>query len=285
MPYLMEISFDNDHRFARKTYLFEYRGYQFKLHQENPRRWADSLLTILEDGTDQRCEDAFQVASEFLSALAWSIRSRIAVWECGGRSWQDIWKLSKAQPSAKTFPRIPFHGNVSGSKLVWIPKITSEEQRIALALFREANASNNDYLSFLFFWQIFDIGSTNAEGIIEKIRRRKPREVVMIQREVDKLPLRNHSNKLGKYLREEGRDAIAHIKRKPNKKKLELDNIAARAELSTAVRVVKTYAAYYIENNLGLQDRLWLKRKGRNGFPIFNHENATLSGNWQLAYK
>ena len=242
MPYLMEICFDNDRRLRRKHYLFEYRGIRFKLFQDRPRKWADHLLTILPEYDMVAREQAFAVASEFLSALSWENRARIAVWECGGGSWHKEWPLSKAMPRTYTFPKIPFGGNIVGYDIAVIPKVETVEQRIALTLFRETGASNNDYLSFLFYWQVMETGGSNAEGFVNKTYRRQPRQLGLASRDISRSPLRGRP--LGEYLRDECRDAIAHIRRKPGKRKLELDRTEERYRVSTSTRVAKAFAEY-----------------------------------------
>jgi hypothetical protein len=47
MAFLMNIAFDNTVRLQRRTYLFEYKGFRFKLVQDDPRRYHDHMLTIL----------------------------------------------------------------------------------------------------------------------------------------------------------------------------------------------------------------------------------------------
>jgi len=219
MPYMMNICFDNDHRLRRKSYLFEYKGHQFKLIQSNPRKWADALLTILPADDDTSREKAFSVASEFLSAVCWQNNARTAIAGGGGRGWQPDWKLSKAKPAIFMFPKIPFGGNIIGYDISVMPLVETDEQKIALTLYREASASNNNYLSFLFYWQILETGGSNAEGFVNKTFRRNPRELRLGRESLDpRLDLRGRS--LGAYLRDECRDAIAHIRRKPGKKRM-----------------------------------------------------------------
>jgi len=267
MPYLMQICFDNSRRLRRKNYLFEYQGIRFKLVQDNPRKWADHLLTVLPDSDAATRERAFAAASEFLSALSWENGARIMVWECGGIGWPRGWRVSRAKPTIFDFPRIPYGGNVFGYDVAIIPKVETNEQRIALTLFREAGASNNDYLSFLFYWQILETGGTNAEGFVDKTYRKRPQKLRLNQRDVNNLPLRGRS--LGRYLSDDCRHAIAHVRRKPGKKKLELDRTEERRRLSMSVYVVRAFAEYYISHTLALQRRLHLVRKTKRSFPIF----------------
>lgn len=251
----------------RRHYLFEYRGVRFKLIQQNPRKWADHLLTIIPDWDQGTREQAFSVASEFLSALSWENRARIAIWEGGGRGWPDDSPLSRAVPCVFTFPRIPFGGNVIGYNVARIPKIETESQRVALTLFREAAASNNDYLSFLFYWQTLETNRANPESIIERAYRKHRNRLHITKSDLASLPVNGRS--LSRYLRDDCRDAIAHIIRKPGKKKLELDRAEERARLAISTRVMKVFAEYYIQHVLNLQEHLYLVRKSPRAFPIF----------------
>lgn len=245
----------------------EYKGIRFKLVQKNPQKWADCLLTVLPDREVASRERAFATASEFLSALSWGNSARIMVWECGGRGWGNELSLSRAKPEISTFPRIPYGGLTVGHDIATIPKVETEEQRIALTLFREAGASNNDYLSFLFYWQILETGGTEPQRFVNRTYRKKLRELRLNQRDVNSLPLDGRS--LGAYLRDDCRDAIAHIRRKPGKKKLELDRTEERTRITISVRVVRAFAKYYISHFLNLQKRLYLVRKTKRGFPIY----------------
>ena len=265
----MHICFDNSRRLRRKNYLLEYQGIRFKLVQNNPRKWADLLLTVLPDREVASRERAFAAASEFLSALSWENEARIMLWEYGGRGWKNKLPLGRARPVMFDFPRIPYGGEVRGYDIARIPKVETDEQRIALTLFREAAASNNNYLSFLFYWQVLETGRTKTKpaDFVNKTYKRKPRGLRLNQDEVKRLSLNRRS--LGRYLRDDCRDAIAHIRRKPGKKKLELNRTEERTRITISVRVVRAFAKYYISDVLNLKGRLYLVRKTNRGFPIF----------------
>jgi len=123
------------------------------LVQDNPRKWSDHLLTILPQGDQARESTAFATAAEFASCLNWQNGPCVAVHYAGGRGWPAGASLDEAMPSIRTFPRIANKGIIYGSDLIQIPLVRTQAQRVALALFREADSSNNEYLSFLFYWQ------------------------------------------------------------------------------------------------------------------------------------
>ncbi len=281
MAYLMQIAFDNTRRLERKRYLFEYRGVRFKLVQNNPRKRADHLLTIVPDDQAAR-ENAFAAASEFLSALAWENGAHVAVWEAGGSGWPDNCPLQKAEPNIFVFPRIPFRGNVAGYTLTRIPHVQNEAQRIALALFREARASNNDYLSFLFFWQVLEVDGRSPEGFVDKAFRKHRARLRIDQSYISQLPLQGRT--LGRYLLDDCRHAIAHIKRRPGKKKIDLDKPGERMRLAISTRVVEAFAKHYIEDVLCLTERMYLIRPRRGGFPLFVDNQTLRHGAYKQAY-
>jgi len=282
MAFLMHLSFDNRRRLQRNSYLFEYKGVRFKLVQNNPRRWPDHLLTIVPKAGSPDSDVAFSVASEFLSALAWESGGPVAVWDSGGCGWPEGRSLRRARPRIFSLSRIAFPGNIGGYGLTQIPHVKTQEQRIALALFREARASNNDYLSFLFFWQVLDVGGGKPEAFVDEVFGDPHHHLKVNRSDIDSLPLGDR--KLGRYLCDDCRDAIAHIRRFPGRRKLDLDKAEERCRLATSVRVVEGFAEYYIRNALCLSDKLHLLRPRGGGFPRFVNPSTALPWEFVLAY-
>jgi len=282
MNYLLQIGFDNSHRLSRKEYFFEYRGVRFKLVQRNPRKWSDALLTIIPDMDGTAEELAFARAAEYLSALAWQNYSTVAFWQSGTCSWSGELSLDEAKPFMSTPPRIPSSGIVLGYDLTRIPHVETDEQRKALALFREAHASNNDYLSFLFYWQVLEVKGRRPEDVVDKTRRKDRSRVRLPKSDIDDLPLAGQT--LGHYLLDDCRHAIAHIRRKPGKKTLDLDKAAERIRLTHSVWVIKAFAEYYIRENLGLSNQLCLCRQRRNDFPTFVDSQTMRRSQFKQAY-
>jgi len=282
MNHLLQIGFDNSHRLSRKEYFFEYRGGRFKLVQRNPRKWSDALLTIVPEMDGTANEIAFARAAEFLSALGWQNHSMVAFWQSGAHSWPDELSLDEAKPFISGPPRIPAGGIVLGYDLTRIPHIETDEQRIALALFRDAHASNNDYLSFLFYWQVLEVRGQKPEDVVDRTWRKHRAHVRLSKSDVDTLPLAGQT--LGHYLLDDCRHAIAHIRRKPGKKTLDLDKPAERIRLTYSVWVIKAFAEYYIRETLRLTEHLYLGRQQREDFPTFVDSQTMRSGQFKQAY-
>ncbi len=263
---LLHICFDNNRRLARKTHYFEYRGVSFKLVQNDPRKWADHLLTIVPDEATR--EQAFSAAAEFLSALAWENHARVSLWDAGYRSWHEPHSLRDARPCIHDFPKIGFGGTITGYDISRLPYIETDEQRIALAMFRDARASNNDYLSFLFHWQVFEVRcGGDAVGFIDKTVRRHRADLRLNDEDLLSLPLAGRS--LGKYLLDDCRNAVTHLRRRPGCTKLDVDKPADRIRLTRSVRTIEAFSEYFIREALGLKKVTFLMRRNLRAIPVY----------------
>lgn len=278
----MHIGFDNSARLCRNVYYFEYKGIRYKLIQNNMKKWCDVLITIVPD--DKKTKDnVYTTASEFLSALSWENNSRVKVWPLGGLSVPYNYQLAKAKCRCFSFPRTPFAGYIGGYDICQIPKIETEEQKNALILFRDASSANHDYLSFLMFWQIMEIGGNDAIGWINKTYRKNRDKIILTKDYYDRLPLCGKN--LGDYLYDDCRNAIAHIRRKPGKVNLKLDNPDDNLRIATSTHVLKEFARFYIVSKLQLQERLYLIKKNGKGFPVYVDKHYTNKHHCVIAYK
>lgn len=138
-------------------------------------------------------------------------------------------------------------------------------------LFREASSSNNDYLSFLFFWQILEIGKGDPIGWINKAWRKNRNKIRISNDEFNRLPLSGKD--LGRYFYEDCRNAISHIHtRKSGRVEIKLDTPADNMRIGISTRVIKEFARFYINNTLKLNKKMYLLRKYGRGFPVFLSE-------------
>jgi len=276
----MHVGFDNSSRLYRRIYYFKYKGVKFKLIQ-NERKWLDVLLTITNDPkTRITRERAFEAASEFLTALSWENNSLVKFTHIGGPGRPSGFSLKRARCNMYSFPKVPFTGASVGYLLRTLPKIETKEQRIALTLFREAKSSNNVYLSFLFYWQIIEIGGVNAIGWINRAYRRKKNKLYITNEDIGHLNLGAKS--LGHYFYDDRRNAIAHINnRKPGKVVLKLDTLEENTKAHVSARVLSEFAKLFIEDRLKLSKKLVLVRTRQdNGFPVWvddNYRGGTLA--------
>jgi len=264
--YILHFSLTNHARLDRPTYLMEYRGVQFKLVQEHGWKWADHLLTITPDISPLAKQNAFEVGQELVNLLSWQLHSPMQISEAGGWSCHRGTRLSQVRPSIRSFPEIPFGGNFVNNSPSIIPAVETEQQRLALGLFREARAANNDYLAFLFYWHVIETGRENGAEVVNRIAATN--SLRLVRDDIAKLSLGNCS--LGEHLKENVRNAIAHIRRYSGRKSLELSDLSQRNEMMAAARVARRIAEVYIDHDLGVgKHHLYLMRQGRSGFPAY----------------
>ena len=271
MAYLMHIAFDNSSRLAKDIYYFEYKTVRYKLIQNRVRKWSDVLITIVGDRKSRISQEvAYSTAGEFLSALSWANRARIDFQNGGGPGIPDGYTLKKARCRSFTFPRIPFGGYNVGHYIDVIPKIETEPQKIALALFREAFSSNKHYLSFLFYWHILETGKTSAIGWIDKTNKLHVQGKANFYLERDYMRYLSLGDRsLGQYLYDDCRNAIAHVKRQSGKPSLKFDDLKEDTRIATSAKVLESFARYYISHELQLNKSLYLIRKNKRGFPFY----------------
>ena len=198
MVSLIHIGFDNSARLWKNVFYLEYKGIRFKLIQNNIRKWCDVLLTIVKDSNNIELENTvYLAASEFLSALGWENNSIVKVWYIGKFSRSIDFRLREMKCGLWDFPKTPFYGHNVNNDLSRIAEIENEEQRDALTLFRDASSTNNDYLSFLFFWQIMEIRKSDPISWINKTYRKNRNKIRLPENMYERI--QTNGKKLGDY--------------------------------------------------------------------------------------
>lgn len=277
----MQIEFDNTDFFWKNIFYFEYKDKRFKFIQNKRNKWSNVLITIVRGQRQNNSveeNNSYNIASEYLSALAWEHNSIMKVWNSDNYSMgipEDI-RLSNAKVrrvffrSAKSLYN---YGYTDGSSFQRIPKVENEKQRNALILYREARSTNNDYLSFLFFWQVLEIGYKGGPiNWINKTWRNNQSKIKnSIKYDVEKISM--GSKKIGEYLYQDCRTAIAHLYTlKKGKKSVKIDSLDDNIRFMRGRRIIQEFAQFYIKNELNLQKKLFLVRKSKNGFPVYLEE-------------
>jgi hypothetical protein len=275
MPYLMHIGFDNSARLWKNVFYFKYKGIRFKLIQNNSKMYRDVLLTVIPDENNIKLiNNAYLIASEFIAGLSWQLNSFAKVEYLGGFGKQENITLRKATCSMFDFHKIAFCGGSKNNGISIIPEIENNEQREALILFREAKSTNNNYLSFLFFWQILEINFGNPIKWIDKVYRKNRNKLNISENYINNLPLQGRN--LGYYFKDDFRNAISHIfKRTKGKKRIKIDTPNDNILISKGRVIIEEFARFFIENELKLKKELYLVRKSGKGFPIYVNKEFT----------
>ncbi len=82
-------------------------------------------------------------------------------------------------------------------------------------------------------------------------------------------PLPLGGRRIGAYLEDDCRHAIAHIRRRPGKTPLRFDVGDENKRMGISTAIVERFAAYYIRHDLGLSKKLYLVRRKGKGFPTY----------------
>jgi hypothetical protein len=150
-----------------------------------------------------------------------------------------------------------------------LPAVETSEQRLALALLREARASNSFWLPLLLLWQVLEVGGNgDPAGWITKMHRKGHVRVGADSLE----QMGVGSRPLGDYFLDDCRHAIAHIRRLPGKRRLAVDELSEYKRLVVSTRVLEEFAEYHLREVLGLRASIWLVQVGGRGFPVFKTE-------------
>jgi len=256
MPYLLQFGVDKAFQQPKNVYYFKYSGVRFKFIQNNPRKWSDALLTIVDEYRSPLAQTAYTAAGQWASALAWNRDVPVALRVQGGHSWPKPYPLRRARCFVRDWPRLPFHGLMRGDYFSSIARFKTKDQLLGATLYREARSSNSLLLSILLYWQVLEIQTRDPVGWISKVVRRNP-EVLRHTREfLHRLPLGHRS--LGAYLNDDCRHAIAHIKRKPGKRALEFHSLQEDERLGRSEAVLEQLARHKVSNDLGPIETLLL---------------------------
>ncbi|MBP9947904.1 MAG: hypothetical protein KBH14_15970, partial [Vicinamibacteria bacterium] len=161
---------------------------------------------------------------------------------------------------------------MDGYTISRLPLIQTPEQRKALALYREASFTNVVWLSFLFYWQILEIGGGRSPEVVKEIERSQPSAQSHERTELARLlgvqtPLRGAA--LADYLEDDCRHAIAHIRRYPGRRVLAFDSLRDDRRMAVSTGVAKSLAEHFIRHQLALTGRLNLARPRSGGFPKY----------------
>lgn len=267
MTTLVQIGLDDPFRLASDVHYFEYKGFEFKLVQTEAPERSDVILTLAPGHDDDYVAEAYQTAGEFVTGLSWQLDVGMAVRPLGTVTVGAQFGLKQAKPNISAFTRLPPLGKHGGYDIGRIARIENEEQKTALTLYREAGGSNKVTLSILFSWQVLETrGETAVQWVNEVVSGDLPNDLVYTSDLISKVDTRGM--KIGKYLLEDCRHAIAHVNRQPGRRQLLFDDYDEDRRLGASKEILARLARYYIKQELGVQNHLYLKGR-EDRIPIY----------------
>lgn len=241
-------------KFKHAEYIFEFEGVAYRLIRGTVEE-TDKLLTISDDSSQKSTDECFERTRRLLDYLSWELNTGIQFLGGVGRGFiKDKEKLETALVGA-------FHSRNLRSIIVGIariPNVSNDNQRFALNLWNEAESSNSPFLAFINYWSIIELSPPNSK---EKGVAHKPRAIEWINNLSENRILGlsefkknlkskyNYENDVGKFLYDEGRNAIAHVTKRGHFRRYDSESRDKIYELKI---VMKAIAKYYIKNELNL---------------------------------
>lgn len=218
-----------------KKQVIGYEGMDFVLFPQTEQESPGVAIRADAHGLDP--QDARKRIMRFCSALAWAEGAGLEIVTWGGGN----------------LPR-PIHVSRGRSVVDFLqadhlPKVDTDEDRAALALYREGISLANPFYSFLSLYKtisvVFPKGKQRAKWIDDTLgnlddSRAKTRRDELVATGVD----------VGQYIWDEGRNAIAHAEKKPY---VNPDDVDDHFRLYQDIPLLKNLAELAIEQRTGIR--------------------------------
>ncbi len=150
----------------------------------------------------------------------------------------------------------------------YLPEVTDQKAKLALALYREAHNVNSVPYKFLGFFKILNIilktkteHSNWINNNLDRIDSSEAKKVIST--------IKRSQNDVGRYLYESGRCAIAHAF--DDTRLVNPDDIGHQRRLQVELPVVKALAEHLIEQELGLKSKRTYHREHQYELEGFRH--------------
>ncbi len=250
--YWIRIGLDTSIFWTTEKYVVSFKGYEFELHPHINDCYPSLMFNCTKNKLIQK--DAIKVCREFLSALAWVEDSKIIeVMHLGGS------------------PFAPLVGGFSGTRsrnscfeIDYIAEATTDQGRLALALYREALGLNSVPYRFLGYYKIINIikskGKDQTQWINNNLVKIQENELLTI---INKI--KTNSTDIGEYLYADCRCAVAHAHDPKQLVNPDLQDDLDR--LAESEPVIKKLAVMAIENELGIMSKETY-RKSKNSIEL-----------------
>jgi len=200
----------------------------------------DLLTTVSIQTTEgESTEEARAVLNRFLSSLSW-------VWKAHARrviSGGGGHRIRLGRSLYRGITISPEHFRCD-----YLPEPSSKDQRLALALYREALGVNSVAYKFLGFFKVLNIKVSGARLIAWVNAHLADLRDAQALKRIDEIQA--SSSDVGKYLYVSGRCAVAHASANPI---VDPDDPADMLRLENDLPVAKALAELFIEKELGIK--------------------------------
>lgn len=241
------VSFESRTNDTRELIEGEYDGLRLFVKPLPPEdKHADRIAVLME--SFEEIDSYGARVNRFLSAMSW--RDRRGYETLGLSATAD----RGAGPIFNVFiPRVR-RGMVMGPyRFEGLPHLTTDEQRLALALYRDALCCNNAFYQFLSFFKIINLrhphGGEQVAWIKSALPRVGSRRANVLGR-LSELSLREAD--IGEYLYRQNRCAIAHAGYSTNEPIRDPDDPADFREVKQDLDLMQDLAELFVSEELGI---------------------------------
>ncbi|MBA7664383.1 hypothetical protein ES703_72444 [subsurface metagenome] len=256
---VFSVAVDTSMRLEKPLYYFRFKGVALKYIVSQDKQYTDCLTGHF-PVSEYPLSDAYKLLTEFLSL--WSFERDEIVMPCctfeNGTLFPDEKSALKVNMIVQARVKVP--KTTTCPTIVYLPKIETDIQDKVVRLYRQARSCVNVYSQLLFFWHALVYPSQNdkdAQDYIQSFIDSQHSEYGYVYSDIDWLikykkkhgkgALSENLSKdnFGEYVREDVRNAIAHIVRKWGAS-LDIDNIDQQAHIGSIGKILRYISRYKI---------------------------------------
>ena len=273
MAYVMQVSFDSYWKILKPSYVFKFRGREYRLLRGKRQRGGielDCILTILNEYDEKECDKVYRDIMIYCGCLSWERHTPIIVGGGGGYGAKEV-TIKRAGRVDTTNRILPI--SMLNLTIERIPYVYTKDQEDALGLYREAIASGSPFYKFLCLWNILNIPYREESLVLDWINnaRRNKRHRFFSNKLIEELE--KEGINIGEYLKEQCRNAIVHIRRYTlAMKHIDPNNPEDLGRIGTVVYFLENLVELYVIEELKLNKMQFLFNFKKRGIPEYKTE-------------
>jgi Methylamine utilization protein MauJ len=209
---------------------------------------APTVTTIMRSGDE--FDPLFSLILRFLSAVAFACEIEAAAYRFGAHA-----ETNATHPASSREPYgVPWAPTIMLAPSS-IEVANDDRLRLALALYREGASTRSKYLAFMALWSVIQAAHDGNESAVDAYLNSETSTILHAKGGVNayiasvlKTPHTNPPKDIAAYLRDHGRDAIAHVvRRKPAMTHINPDDLDDRFGLDADTYLLHALARNAIE--------------------------------------
>lgn len=270
MAHVIQVNFDSHWNLVKPYYIFKFRDREYKVLRGKGRKnnkEKDCILSLLGD-EDKEYYGVYRDIMIYCGCLSWEYQTPVMV--SGGGGYGNSKKITIKQVRRVDITRRNMVVNTYSLSLGSIPYVHTKDQEDAIGLYREALVSASPFYKFLCLWNILNIPARGTKSVISWVNDalENKKHKIFLNNQISALEKKGAD--IGKYLDEECRDAIAHIRRdSPNRTHIDPNDGRDIVRISSSTYFLENLARLYIADELRLDNRQFLYKRKQRDIPEY----------------